>query len=86
MTIFTGVFNITLLTCLQCFSEFSNGGGELRLRSPLAGALARALRAALPSDEPREPRVTRSPHKLSKSDGDLRSHTYSDTHMGKYTL
>ncbi|XP_022836856.1 uncharacterized protein LOC111364198 [Spodoptera litura] len=71
-------------TCvLTVDSAFSSGGGELRLRSPLAGALARAVRAALPAtDEPREPRATRSPHKLSKSDGDLRSHTYSDTHMG----
>ncbi|XP_026743871.1 uncharacterized protein LOC113505394 [Trichoplusia ni] len=64
-------------TCvLNVDSEFSSGSGELKFSSPLAGELARALRAALSGGG------VRAGHKLSKSDGDLRSHKCSHADMG----
>ncbi|CAB3251024.1 unnamed protein product [Arctia plantaginis] len=61
------------------YSEFQKGGGELKFTSPVAGQLTRALQAALDS---RRSLASRSIHKLSKSDGDLRTAKCSDADMG----
>lgn len=60
-------------------SEFEKGGGELKFSSPVVAQLSRALQSALAT---RESLGTRAKHKLSKSDGDLRTAKCSDNEMG----
>lgn len=53
---------------MSYFSEYQNGGGELKFSSPLASELVTALKEGL-----REHSAARAAKKLSKSEGDLRA-------------
>ncbi|XP_075981467.1 uncharacterized protein LOC142980069 [Anticarsia gemmatalis] len=64
---------------LHVDSEFKKGGGELKFTSPVAGQLAQALQSAWRAGGSLG---TKHAHKLSKSDGDLRTAKCSDTDMG----